>query len=253
MIHLFYLKFLFALMNSTNCYEVKSQEWLMNELDKNEIQFGYHGTQLFESSRLAVIYKLKNEKIILLPESIYENGKGLILNNYDCLAQMLVEDYIPIENPEKTYLESNQDQLHRLHEDVDYFLKYLNNRFGSDFVDIDKSSYEFFYSKILANYTNQDNEDEDYLALTILAGELIRKSREGKWILIKNEGVFNPYYEPSILLKDNSIVDFSFASLNRLSNRIEFSDLYFNSLLNVPAYLNIQILKENGEAYKILD
>ena len=90
----------------------------------------------------------------------------------------------------------------------------------------DKNNYSLYHD-YLVNSRNKKNEydPKDDIALLVVASEIVRKERNGKWMLIKRDAVYNPYYEPAIYLENDEYISMEFAALHSLSNGITISHL----------------------------
>ena len=223
---------LFLNYNDMNdCFEVKSQEELHKIISNNALNIVHDGKRLSEY-RTTTVFRLKNGQVAIVPNVIYPNSQGLLVKNDSCFKELLKLDYLPIDNPEKDFLEYDRENIMNIANNISYFTNYLNAVTGLKYDTVNKDNYKFYYSFILETYNSNKYIPKNALALLVVAGEIIRKERKGKWMLKKQAGVFNPYYEPAILLNDDEFIDLSFIVLNRLSNGVDYDDIYMKNMIN---------------------
>lgn len=239
-------------INMHNCFEVKNQKELYNIIRENALDIVHDGKQL-SKFRTTSVYHLKNGQIILVPSVIYPNCEGLLVKNDSCLEELLKLDYLPIDNPEKVFLEYDRENIIIVASNILYFTNYLNSVTGLKYDNVDKDNYKYYYDSILKVYNTSKYNPKDALALLVIAGEIIRKERKGKWMLKKESGEFNPHYNPAILLDGDEFIDLSFIVLNRLSNGLDYDDMYLKNMINSKPTGKIVRPLKNNDDYIIFD
>ena len=238
--------------NMDNCFEVKNQKELYNIISENALHILHDGKRL-SKYRTTSVYHLKNGQIILVPNVIYPNCKGLLLKNDSCLQELLKVDYLPVDNPEKKFLEFDREYIINVANNILYFTNYLNNITGLKYKIVNKSNYKYYYNCILKTYESGKYNPKDALALLVVAGEIIRKEKKGKWMLKKISSEFNPYYEPVVLLENDEYIDISFIVLNRLSNGLAYDDMYMKNMINSTPIAKINRSIDNMNDYIIFE
>ena len=214
-----------------NCYIVKNQKELFDIIKKEKLDI-LSDSKTVSKFRTSRAYYLDDGSIIIVPNVVYPKCDGLWIKNKLCFDQLLESDYLPVENPDKSFLEFDKDRIVNISNSITYFTQYLNNRIGLQNLSVDKGNYKYYYDGVLKLYNSKNYSPKDALALLIVAGEVLRIERNAKWVLKKEDGVFNPIYEPAILLDDDRFIDLSFVVLNRLSNNLEYDNFYMNNILN---------------------
>lgn len=235
-----------------NCFEVKSQKELYFLLKKEGIDISTHATPL-PGDRYSPFFSLKDGRIVIVANVNIDNCNGLLLENKKCLDEMIRNDYIPLENPEQDFLESDQIGLTQEGEIFIYFRDYLNFRFNLNHIEVDINSYKDYYVKILSAIKNDSIQHKDGLALLIIAGEILRKKHNARWLLLQRTGMYNPYFEPTVLLDNEQFIELPFYVLNRLTNGLSFDQFYFNNLLNAIPSGDLNNLRVENRRFIIRD
>jgi hypothetical protein len=241
-----FLSFYFFLNcnNMDKCYEIKSQEALHKIVKEDALNIVRDGKRLAKY-RSTTIFHLKNGQIVVVPNYILPNSQGLLVKNDSCLADLLKLDNLPVENPEKDLYECDTEHFIDVANNISYFVNYLNSRTGLKYAVVDKDNYKYYYDSVVKIYNSGDRTQKDGFALLIVAGEIIRKERKGKWLLIKESGIYNPFYAPAILLDNDEYIDFTFYVLNRLTHGLEYDDMYMKDILNVASIHKIDRSSED--------
>jgi hypothetical protein len=240
---------------NNNCYEIKSQNYLHKLILKNNFEIVEDGEQL-SKFRTALLYQLKDQRIVVVPSEIYKTGEGIIFKNLDCFNSFLVKDELPIMNPDKNFLEFDQQLVQNINIEINSVLNDLNDEFGGDYLKPDKDAFIYYHNKLLELFESQNPKYSPQLSLKLflLGGEIIRKKNKGKWILKKEAGVFNPYYEPLVVLDDGKLILLSHLLLSKFSNGIKMNDFLFEQILNTNSLgMNRNDLDLAGINYLILD
>jgi hypothetical protein len=141
------------------------------------------------------VYHLNDGRIIVLSSGKYH--VGLLLNNKECLDELVKSDYFPIEDKEwETELFKYVDDFKEfIHSDIE------TKVFEHFKVEIDTSKISLSdIENILKNSTRkQDNRNDDEFKLILYCvGKYIINEYGGNWLLIKWYGVFNPFYRPCV-------------------------------------------------------
>jgi hypothetical protein len=190
-----FLFFSLSMYSMKNCTEVKSVEDLL-KLMKEIDNFGMfdHAYQLPTNS--ARIYNLSSGQRILLPGS---NEKyGLLFENEECFQYYLKKDRFPIENPRKSFLDRKMELLIQL----PFNLKDIQQKVN----DITALNYSYLNRDVLNEYylrlaNGNALSEENYVYLCALVSEVLRVEKKGNWAFIKEYDVYNPYYEPVIIIE----------------------------------------------------
>ena len=144
----------------------------------------------------AFIYKLHTGQIVLPPAQPTANEpKCLVFRDQACFDACILNDYFPIENYDKQLEDHDPDRLKDIESNINYYQEYLNNRYKFDFDKLDREIVQSYYSKVLKD---KSCYPQAIIALGSLMGEQLRIELNGKWVLRKWYGSYNPYYTPLI-------------------------------------------------------
>ncbi|MEI9919860.1 MAG: hypothetical protein WDO14_13835 [Bacteroidota bacterium] len=150
----------------------------------------------------AFIYKLHTGQVVLLPSlPTASRPRCLVFQDEKCFAECLSIDHFPIENYDKQLEDYDADRLKSIGSNLAYYQGYLNDRYSFNFTELNREIIQSYYQKVL-----KDKSSYPYpiIALGALMGELLRLELNGKWVVKKVYGSYNPYYSP--LIKSNGTI-----------------------------------------------
>jgi len=200
----------------------------------------------------AYVYYLRSGQVILMPNNLYDKQKGIIFKNRQVFDKYAVMDRFPIENENASIEEIFQPEILGVGKNITEIVSYL-----SDFYGLDSSSTTL--PQILIKAQERTGaikiSHKEYMYATLLLGEYIRKSVNGKWILLKEYGTFNPYYTPAIINTNNSIVILLYVSdLYFDANEYSLKDfLRYPSVKEPSLKFGSKIFNNSFSEYKIID
>lgn len=144
----------------------------------------------------AFIYKLNTGQIVLFPSSATPNPpKCLVFRDQACFDECVSKDHFPIENYDKQLEDHDPDRLKNIGANISYYQEYLNNQYKLGFTELNRETIESYYLKVLKD---KSGYPLTIIALGALMGEQLRIELNGKWVLRKWYGPYNPYYSPLI-------------------------------------------------------
>lgn len=190
-----------------DCYIIKTATELIEYIKKVDNRDPY---DLYEfdyqlPTNSAWIYELKNGEVIFIPNDF--RNDGLIFKNKDCFKQVVDSEIFPFDNPEKTFFDTEIERIKSIHEQIDFYRNHLNTILKFDFQDVSRDAVRAYTKEIIGRTIKKLTTDTDMMASIAVAGEVVRREINGKWILEKWYGTYNPYYEPKILNQKNRIID----------------------------------------------
>ncbi|ANH82639.1 hypothetical protein A8C56_18145 [Niabella ginsenosidivorans] len=146
----------------------------------------------------AFVYFLKSGEAILMPNSLQDELEGVLFKDKMIFQKYYKSGYFPIKNEHAdiTLEESYQNELKHIDQTVDRIIEaYTKNDRGAPKEKNEKIAF------VLRKYGKQfkKGSKDKRFALMLLAGELTRYSKSGKWALLKEYGTFNPFYRPIII------------------------------------------------------
>jgi hypothetical protein len=160
-------------------FEIKSNDELCDYIEAQGREVSMFDYQL--KTNLAFIYELSNNETVMLSGSL--NYDGIIFYSKSYFLETLRKDEFPIANPEKDLFEYEKERIINIHQQVDFYKSYLNEKFKLGFSEITKESALVYLKKIVGRTIRKMSTDTDVVALIAIFGELIRKETNGKWIL----------------------------------------------------------------------
>jgi hypothetical protein len=202
----------------------------------------------------AHVFMLEDGKVVVLPSRLRYTLSGILFHNKQAYEECVVKDRFPIENTDKTVFECEPDKVEAIHQNMPYFMSVLNKTLGIEGDSITKEYVLKAEGKFVDKHRREELTDLDYLAFTAIVGESLRLERgEGKWILIKEYGTYNPYYYPAIMWSDNKVVmlaDDISSSIDTIPSKVEW--LYRSPFVQNPS-LTLGILYARQQEVKILE
>jgi len=225
-----------------DCVAIKSLSYVEEYLALNGKKFSDYEEQLPTNN--AAVYRISTGEIILLPNPLGSRSKCLLFANEGCFQECLQKDSFPVENDSKEIYEYDQKGQRKIHENINEYHEYLNNRLKLDYPSMDKNNMQEYYSNVLKI---KNKERMDILALGAVMGELFRKELNGKWILEKWYGTYNPYYKPLIMHSNTNRIESPYDKLMKMIERKEKDASKFFFVLPMTPYLTLDVLKQGGK------
>lgn len=197
---MYYFYIILALIMNLNCYKIQTVSELKHILHNESRDILRFDLQLKDN--LAFIYYLKTGHVIMLPNNLLDNEKGILFDSKSCFEKYLQKDSFPIENQEIQIEENFQEEILEVNLRIDSIVAYFVKKYDHE--------SQLTLSDILLKVRNDEKQkrvdSKETLYSGLLLGEFVRRAVDGKWILLKKYGTFNPYYTPGIIYPDGSIL-----------------------------------------------
>lgn len=173
----------------------------------------------------AFIYKLNTGQVVLFPAVPSANSpKCLLFRDQSCFNDCVLKDRFPIENYDKHLEDYDPERLRTIASNIGYYREYLNKRYKFDFAELNRENIQSYYLKLLKDKLSYPTA---IIALGSLMGELLRIELNGKWVLRKWYGPYNPYYSP--LIKSDGKIFFVYDELySMIKNKTKDSSVFFD-------------------------
>jgi|GEM_PF-1132240 len=200
------INFLFN-MQSLKCYEVKSRDELFVYLIENGVDYINNNNRYQLRGNYCEVHEMKNGMICVFPTAGGKNTKGLLLKSKVCLQNMIDNDSFPLENNDKTYFDFEPEICRNFKENIPLLKSHSDSLLNrvSNFLDLEE--LEKVFEVIKKKERNGNLKPIDFLSLGALLGEKVISENQGyKWILKKEYGTWNPYFEPIILTNEHKII-----------------------------------------------
>ncbi len=216
-------------------FEIKHTDELIEYLKENG------RTDIFESfdyqlqTNCGWIYELDNGRVVFI-ENSFTHG-GLIFKDKDSFNQIIESDKFPIENPDKDLYEVEIERVKTINKQINFYREHLNNVLKFDFAEVTRDSAQSYLSKIVGRSIKKLTVDIDLVALVAIFGEVARREINGKWVLEKWYGAFNPYFVPKIIDSNDKVIPITESVLTSVKWKVTnvasiFKDIQGHRTLN---------------------
>lgn len=160
------------------------------------------------STNSCYVYYLKSGEVAVLPNGLPDSSKGLLFSEKKYFLECVENDFFPIENENQKIEERNNSDIKEVDQCVGEYISKLAS-YVIPKENIDPNNVVFLSRLLMIVKKERKKMPEKYLIYSALAvGEYIRKLHNGKWMLLKRYGTFNPYYVPAILYSDDHVLPF---------------------------------------------
>lgn len=207
-----------------NDFDILKVSELKHLLVQEKKSFMNFDVQLKHSG--AFVYFLKSGNVLLLPNSLDDTTDGIKFRDRNIYENYLKKGKFPINNLNPSIEEVYQDEIMNVDKNISSISSYLKMFINSK---DEITDYKDILMQIQSLGVSDDSKKE-YIYARLLLGEQIRESVNGKWILLKQYGSFNPYYTPAIISDKNQVIQL-----------LQVSDLFFtdgqiaiNDFLKMP-------------------
>lgn len=157
----------------------------------------------------ALVYYLRSGKVVLMPSGSYNKSSGVLFSNKDVYDKYFSLDSFPVQNEIVSFAEGFQKEILNIRTNHDELTKYLSAIYKIDF---DSKSLPQILMIAKERVGKNRISDKESMYTSLLLGEFIRKEINGKWILLKEYGTFNPYYVPAIINSKEFVIVLSYVS-----------------------------------------
>jgi hypothetical protein len=236
---------------TSNCWTVYDESFLVSYLEahnKNILNSDFELRTNYSS-----IYILPNKEVILLTSSSFvgEERKGILFKDRECFDEMVKNDIFPLENINKTIFEVELQKIDNdLINNISFFQNLLNDSLSLDLKGINEMNLNIYINALQKRNVKEQMSSTEYFAFATLFSEYFRNKINGKWVLLKNYGSINPYYEPVIVNSRNIILDPFYYGFECISNNdIHEIDFFINILMGK----NDSVSKYSLETFDLLN
>lgn len=199
----------------------------------------------------AFIYYLKGNKVLLISGELNDESQGILYKDYLLFKKHLSQDNFPIKNKIKRVEELYQNEILSLEKNPNYFVDFFNDKFNYNLIEGDFKSLVVL-AEIIKAHKSELTQDELFLSCLFI-GEIIRKSKNGKWVFLKKYGQFNPYQVPVILFENQRIYFFLDKADIFFISEFSFEKYVDDSLSNYPEItLDGNFILNNYNSYRII-
>lgn len=225
-----------------DCVTIKS-------LEEAEGYLALHGKKLSDwaeqlPTNSATVYRISTGEIILLPNPLRPEYKCLLFSNEECFQECVRKDSFPVENNEKEMFEYDPEGQRKIHENIGRYHEYLNKRLKLHYTSLDRNNIQAYYEGV---YKIKKKERMDILALGAVMGELHRKELNGRWILEKWYGTYNPYYKPLIVHPNTNRIESPYDKLVGMIKWKQKDASKFFFVLPMTPYPTLETVKQGGK------
>jgi hypothetical protein len=179
------------------CFQIKSADDLIKILEKDGKSPPLYDFDYQLQTNYGLVFNLTNNKVIFLPNNFRD--KGLIFEDNNCFKQVIHADKFPLENPERTLYDTEIEGIKIINEQIGFYHSHLNTILKFDYPEINQEIAQLYLKKIIGRTIKKLTTHKDIIALIAVLGELIRKEVNGKWVIEKWYGTYNPHFKPRIL------------------------------------------------------
>lgn len=231
----------FNLSDSTD-YRIVTFSDLENILSKEGKSTGSFDDQL--ETNYCYVYYLKSGEVALVPSQAGLDSKVLIIANRQRFQNYKDTEYFPIQNENVSIEEIFSKEVLNIQQTVASILNlyFENQQFGVD----DKLIEQFLDN---SNHTFKKGDLKQRFRLGILLGESIKRKTNAKWGVMKQYGIFNPYYTPVLIYPDDSFIilrDWISRFFDTKHNTVNW---LFNFISVARSCRKVDVLKNNKMFY----
>jgi len=150
------------------------------------------------------VFNLDNDKIVVIPNNF--SGLGLLIENQKTLDLFIKNEKFPIENPEQDLYDLEISKIKNIPNEINYYQLHLNLILNFKFTELNKEVISIYLKKIIGRTIKKLTTDKDIVALIIVIGEVLRREINGKWVIEKWFGTYNPKFKPRILNMNSELI-----------------------------------------------
>lgn len=244
---MFTLIFLFFNLGAMNdCYKYYSVAELTALLEKDDISIYSFEHQLKYSS--AFVYFTKDDQVILLPNELNPELKGILFKSKTCYYDFLMTNDLQVDDQHLNLYERNQNIILNISRDSGIYISYLRECCFTK-QEIPEDSIAFYYQEMMSDTTLSDKE---LVILGIVVGNYYINKNDGHWILIQELGEFKPYYLPAILTSSNHIIKLHDKLISNKQGGLYDFNFFINSNAITTPKLKFEMLKMTKKRFMIV-
>lgn len=216
------------------CYKILPLNKIEERLSSDSLKMSDFDTCLLNSG--ALVFFLRNGETVLVSGEHSDNSNGIIFDSKECYLHYLENDKFPIQNDKLTIEELFQSDILCIDQKINDFIKYFSNLKKRPINGDDDGVIVELLQSLKQKNKNKKLSKQEFFYSSAILGEYVRRKNNGKWILLKKYGSYNPYYTIGIIYPDSSIF--------YLRN---YSDSYFkNSTITPENFVNLPYVKKPG-------
>jgi hypothetical protein len=252
MFHSYLLK-IFSVAMFDSCYHL---EPIQEVYQKVEAVYGsfYVPSELGDQLpfREVTLVAMPEGRQVLLPTMDPDRPDELVLvfDDYACFEYYYDQDRFPLKNDDSDYFANHTPESFKLDGgNVNYYKEYLERRLGVLIPEVNLETLKDVYLLALTLDFDEVADINDVIfAVSMLFGEVMRQELNGKWLLMKSYGNYNPYYTPCIISQEKVFLFMDFF-WNMMSTK--FSS--FETVVNMFRKIGGGILYDIPEGCIIID
>lgn len=225
-------------------FQIKNSQELIDFLKSNENIDAYRDFDYQLKTNFGFIYNLKSGQVVFIPNNF--RGDGLLFPNKNCLDQIIEADRFPIENPGNNLYDTEIERIKSINKQIDFYRKHLNTVLKFDFEEISREVAQAYIKRVVGRTIKKLTTNTDLVGLIAIFGELLRKEINGKWVIEKWYGTYNPHYKPRILTKNNMLIFIDDVILIKLKWKVTKVDGIFE---NTEGIVDMGIRKKYHQQY----
>jgi hypothetical protein len=185
-------------------YEIMKAKKMISYLKKNGRKDPYFDFDFQLQTNYGFVFILKNGRVAFIPNNFRDDA--ILFNNRQSYQKTINSDFFPIENPDKSLYDVEIKRISTINKQIEFYQTHLNTVLKFDFKKLDIESAQVYMKKIIGRKIKKMTTDTDLIALIAILGEILRQRINGKWLLEKWYGTYNPYYMPRILTPSKKII-----------------------------------------------
>jgi len=209
-----------------DCFEIRSSEKLLEELEVAGIKEPLENFDYQLKTNYGFVFNLKNGKVIFIPNNL--RAQGLLCDSQKCFDQIVKADRFPMENPERNLYDTEIERIKTINKQIEFYQQHLNTVLKFDFPEISREAAQAYLKKIIGRTIKKLTTHTDLMAVIAVFGELIRREIDGKWVIEKWYGTYNPHFKPRVLTKDDKLIFIDDDILGKIKWKISDSDMIFD-------------------------
>ena len=210
-----------------DCFEIRKSQDLVDYLKSTENKDAYDDFDYQLHTNYGFVYNLKNGQIVFIPNNF--RNDGLLFDNKECFNQFVKADKFPIANPGTNLYDTEIETIKAINKQIDFCQHHLNALLRFDYKELNRDTAQVYLRKIIGRTIKKLTTNTDLLALIAIFGEIVRREINGKWVIEKWYGMYNPHYKPRILNNVGKLIFIDDAVLGNVKWKVSFVDMIFNN------------------------
>ena len=129
------------------------------------------------------VHELPNGQVAFF--DCHFNHKAILFDTKKCFDDVVKADRFPVDNPEKSLFEIEEDRIKTFHLQANHYRQHLNTVLKFDFPAITEEAAQAFLKKVIGRFIKKLTTPTDMVALISVIGELVKQETNGKWFFGK--------------------------------------------------------------------